>query len=100
MRAPTLFDLPPGAPFIAGSPTSHAAAEEIKPTAQNLRERVFACIADHPYGLNDEEIAELLRMNPSTERPRRIELQRSGRIRQDGTRMTKSGRQGVAWVAA
>lgn len=97
MNPPTLFDQK--APFVAGSRTSKEAADQIRPAAPNLRERVYACIVE--FGpVNDEEVWELLRMNPSTERPRRIELARDGRIRQEGTRMTKSGRQAVAWVAA
>lgn len=97
MNPPTLFDQK--TPFVVGSATSHAAALEIAAVKMTLREQVFACIRENGP-VNDEEIANLLQMNPSTERPRRIELATAERIRSDGTRTTKSGRQAVAWVAA
>lgn len=93
----SLFDQP--VPFVAGSRTSHAAADQIRTLSPNLRERVYLCIVQNGP-VNDEEIADLLEMNPSTQRPRRIELAEAGRIRPDGTRTTKSGRQAVAWRAA
>lgn len=90
----TLFDQ---VPFVAGSPTSHAAAAEIRDQRNPLRQRVLVCIAENGP-VTDEEIADLCQMNPSTARPRRIELYRDQKIRQDGTRLTKSGRKAAAWV--
>lgn len=83
-------------PYQAHSITSLAAAAAIKPAALVLREQVFACIVIHGP-VTDEAIAELLDMNPSTARPRRVELQRAGRIVADGTLATRSGRQARAW---
>jgi hypothetical protein len=93
---PYCYPLPP---FQTHSATSVAAGEAIKPDAMTLRERVYRCILTNGP-ITDEAIAELTEMNPSTARPRRIELQRAGRIRADGTRMTKSARQATAWVVA
>jgi hypothetical protein len=41
-----------------------------------------------------------LGMNPSTQRPRRIELERRGLVVKDGTRKTSSGRMAVVWRKA
>jgi hypothetical protein len=87
------------APYVAGSATSHAAAAQIAPVAPNLRERVFAYIETHGP-VTDEEIANGCELNPSTARPRRIELARQCRIMADGTKLTSSGRSAVAWRKA
>lgn len=82
------------------SATSKAAASAMRPNAATLREKVFALIRySGAYGKTDLEIQQGLDMEGSTERPRRIELMRAGRIRQDGTRPTPSGRKAAVWVA-
>ena len=87
------------APYQAHSETSREAAEAIKPTASNLRERVYRAIVEHGP-MTDEQIALLLGMNPSTERPRRIELVSAGRVVETGWERTKSGRKATLWGAA
>jgi hypothetical protein len=52
-----------------------------------------------PDGLTDEEQQRLLEMNPSTQRPRRIELARRGLVVTCGTRRTASGRNADVWKA-
>jgi hypothetical protein len=85
------------APYQAHSQTSQAAAEQIEPRRVIDRDRVFNCIrAIGPA--TDEEIANALALNPSTERPRRVELMTAGEIRQNGKKKTTSGRQAAAWV--
>ena len=84
------------APYVAGSATSHAAAAQIAPEAPNLRERVFAYIEAHG-ALTDEQIAAGTGLNPSTVRPRRVELARAGRIEVAGYSHTTSGRKAQAW---
>lgn len=50
-------------------------------------------------GATDEEIQDALRMNPSTQRPRRVELVEGGWIVDSGRRrMTRSRREAVVWV--
>lgn len=91
---PSLFD----PPFQAHSPTSRAAAASIEPDTVTLRERVYRCIlACGP--ITDEGISDALAMPGNTQRPRRIELVKAGRIVARGTLRTQSGRQAVAWVA-
>ena len=88
-------------PFQAHSATSRASAREIEPEAQTLQGRVLSAIraAEHG-GMTDEELQTDLEMNPSTQRPRRRELQLKKLIRDSGrTRRTKSGRKAVVWVA-
>ena len=92
-----LFDLPP---HQRHSKTSRAAAESIKPHLNALQARVLGCIQLEPaYGATDDEIQRMTGMNPSTQRPRRIELLEKGLIRDSGrTRKTKSGRAATVWV--
>ena len=88
-------------PAQAHSPTSRAAAKAIKPTRFSLRAAVLNHIwlcGDH--GATDEEIQIHMSMNPSTQRPRRVELVRAGLVSDSGrTRETQSGRKAVVWVA-
>lgn len=90
-----LFD----APYVKHSETSKAAAREIEPTLNELQRKVrdfFIFRGDH--GATDEEIQLTLEMNPSTERPRRRELQVRGIVFDSGIkRKTKSGRAAVVW---
>lgn len=87
-------------PLPSTQQTRREAEEAIQPSAANLREKVLDCIKLHPQGITDEKIAELLKMNPSTQRPRRLELEKAGRIVAAGTGKTRSGRKAVTWVAA
>ena len=84
------------APYVATSPTSKAAAEEIEPQVVNLKERVFDEIkCCQPC--TDEMISEHTGLNPSTARPRRVELVRAGRVVQVGEGKTSSGRRAALW---
>jgi hypothetical protein len=89
-----------GAPFVRGSATSEAAAEEINEVSGALRIRVYELLcAYEKTGLADHEMQQLLAMNPSTQRPRRIELVNQGHVCDSGrTRPTPSGRQAVVWI--
>lgn len=87
-------------PFVSGSVTSLAAAESMKPASSTYRRLVLQVLRQHPLGLTDEEIVGLTGLNPSTARPRRIELLTMGAIRDSGTtRKTKSGRQATVWLS-
>lgn len=88
-------------PAQAASPTSKAAAAEIAPSAGTLRARVLGFIQGRgAAGATDEEIAAGLGMNPSTARPRRIELAKAGLIVSSGVRETSSGRSAAVWRCA
>lgn len=87
-------------PAQAHSETSRQAAVAIAPTSGTLRAKVLAFIQTRgAAGATDEEIAQALGLNPSTARPRRIELVRGGFIEKRGTRKTSSGRAADVWVA-
>lgn len=92
-----LFAAPPTAPYQPHSPTSREAARYVAPDLNRLQLRVLAFISDNPLS-NDERIQRGLHMNPSTQRPRRIELLRKGLIRQDGKSKTTAGRWAASWV--
>lgn len=86
-------------PFVSGSTTSEEAALSIGSKAATLREKVYEALKTLGPMI-DEEIQDLLEMNPSTERPRRIELCSEGRVIDSGsTGLTKSGRKAVLWKA-
>lgn len=98
MSARTLFDDPPAQQH---SPTSVAAAEAIAPVAATLRRLVLEAIAvAGADGLTDEEVIQKTGIQPSTARPRRIDLVRAGLVRDSRqTRKTTSGRSATVWVA-
>lgn len=86
-------------PYIVHNETSRAAAVSIRPVAGTLRARVLEAIERHGP-LTDEAGCELTGMNPSTWRPRRVELERAGLIRAAGERAGRSGRAMTTWAAA
>ena len=96
----TLDDLPLfAAPAQRHSATSVAAAESLTPGALNAAQRrVLAYLEEHGPA-TDEEIIAGTGMNPSTARPRRIELVRHGLVVEDGERRTASGRRATVWKA-
>lgn len=81
------------------SPTSVAAAGRAEPAAATQRRAVLDYIRGRgAEGATDEEVQTALGMNPSTQRPRRIELVGSGHVRDSGRqRQTRSGRNAVVW---
>jgi len=88
-------------PYVRGSETSEAAAASITPSLANLQRQVLDALKGFgPSGATDEQLTDFIEMNPSTLRPRRIELLRKGYIFQaDGTRKTRSGRAAAIWRA-
>ena len=79
-------------PFVAHNEPSRQAVVAIRPVAGTLRARVLAAIeAAGERGLTDEEGCEQ-GMNPSTWRPRRVELEAAGLIRKVAERPGRSGR--------
>lgn len=97
MRQMTFSEQPPH----VLSDTSRMAAEAMKPTAGRLRQRVYERLVLAGYdGMTDCELQEALAMNPSTQRPRRVELVNAGLVRDSGVRRnTASGRKAIVWVA-
>jgi hypothetical protein len=87
-------------PYQQHSVTSQAAAEVAASFAPSDRQRVLDWLRAHPAGLTDEQLQRALRMNPSTERPRRIELVRASLVVDSGTtRKTRAGVKAVVWIA-
>jgi hypothetical protein len=94
-------DLPlfaPRPPSARGSVTSAAAADSLDGETLNaMQRRVLELLQATPEGLTDEEMQRRLGMNPSTQRPRRIELARRCLVVTCGTRRTASGRNANVW---
>jgi len=88
-------------PFQPHSNPSIDAAVAIEPSSRSLRDQVFAYLVKCAcHGATDDEMQAALDMNPSTQRPRRIELLNQGKIyRTDITRKTRAGRAAAVWVA-
>ncbi len=96
MTQALLFSTPP---YQRHSEESRAAAEAIVDSLSKLQARVLAYIASCPYGATDEEIQHALRMNPSTQRPRRLELFKLGLIdKAPYCRRTRAGRKAAVWI--
>ena len=88
-------------PAVRSSPTSTAAAASLDAVTLNAMQRqVLELLVATPDGLTDEEMQTRLGMNPSTQRPRRIELARRGLVAEGGERRTKSGRMALVWKAS
>jgi hypothetical protein len=88
--------------------TSRIAAVLAWPAAPTQRERVLGLVQHatwigwgDDFGITDEQIQNELGMNPSTERPRRLELEEQGLIFDSGEkRKTRSGRPAIVWRAS
>jgi len=89
----------PNVPYQPGSVTSKDAADSVRSEVLTQRGRVYAWLLfAGSRGGTDEEIATALDMNPSSVRPRRIELVAECRVFDSGkTRDTKSGRKATVW---
>lgn len=87
-------------PFQGHSVTSREAAKSIAKSSQTFKSMVHSFIkTSGDYGCTDEEIQTSLEMNPSTQRPRRVDLVRDGVVEDSGKqRKTRSGRNAVVWV--
>lgn len=91
----------PTLPYVKTSPTSADAALRAEPRAGTDRATVLRILViAGDYGCTDEELQTISNLDPSTERPRRVELERGGWIKDSGkTRKTRSGRSAVVWIA-
>lgn len=80
--------------------TAKQAARAIGGVSGALRRRVFDFIKSRgEEGATDEEAQIALAMNPSTQRPRRVELERDGKVRDSGRqRATQAGRKATVWI--
>jgi hypothetical protein len=87
--------------------TSHDAARAAQSSSETQRARLLSWLrgvqsldARFHKGATDEEMQTALRMNPSTQRPRRVELVEEGLIVDSGERRpTRSGRAAIVWAA-
>ena len=80
---------------------SHDAAKAIGPGLNALQAKVLGFIqSTATFGATDEECQRALEMNPSTQRPRRIELAKRGLIvKRTRGRVTAAGRKAAVWIA-
>jgi len=87
------------APAVQTSRTSMHAADSLgQATLNAMQRRVYEFLVWRgATGATDEEMQTELGMNPSTQRPRRVELARKGLVVESGTRRTTSGRMAGIW---
>ena len=77
--------------------TSIEAAGAIAPHAKAIRERVFQALVDKPD--TDQGVSIRLSLAENTVRPRRIELERDGRVIDSGERrVLASKRKAIVWA--
>lgn len=90
------------APAVQSSRTSLEAAGSLTADTLNaMQRRVYQFIAGQgERGATDEECQRGLGMNPSSQRPRRVELADAGLIVKAGVRKTVSGRKADVWRVA
>ena len=82
--------------YQAHSQTSYDAAVRAVEGSENQKKRVWDFLKGRTA--TDEEIQQALGMNPSTQRPRRIELVEAGLVEDSGeTRETTAGRRAAIW---
>jgi hypothetical protein len=90
-------------PYIKGSETSVAAAIAMEPRAPTGKGRVLDLLRRRgALGATDCEMQVILEMNPSTQRPRRVELFEAGLIAKLESRFdraTMSGHRASVWIA-
>lgn len=98
----TLFDNLPGKVRRDHPDTAAAAADSVKTITGQQRRRVYEFIESRGcLGATDIEIQNALDLNPSSQRPRRIELVERGVVTDSGTkRATPSGRSAAVWIAS
>lgn len=88
----------PSTPGAQDRDTSRAAADEIAPTAPQLRARALA-VVERSNGLTADEVAGRLGLSILSIRPRLTELAHLGKVRDGGgRRKNKSGRKAIVWV--
>lgn len=94
----TFAEQPPSVP----RETSEEAAEAIKRKRLAQWRRIHERLILAGWGgLTDQEIQRATGLDPSTERPRRIELVNAGLVYDSGRkRRTLSGRRAIVWVSA
>jgi hypothetical protein len=95
-----VWGLAPRAPYQAHSDTSRESAEAIAPKAGTYLAQVAAYLkACDVHGATDDEMQVVLGMDPSTQRPRRIDLVKRGMVRaSEMQRPTRKGRKATVWV--
>ena len=93
------FGLPP---FQRHSETSREASISIYPRVGTQRRIVLDYLRQRgDLGATDDEMQVALDMNPSTQRPRRVELERGELVVKTAmTRPTRAGRKAAVYVAA
>lgn len=79
--------------------TSHQAAMRARPTSGTQRKTVLDLLKNaYPDGYIDEEMVQILGMNPNSQRPRRVELVEDGWTVDSGLRRLTSYREeAIVW---
>lgn len=88
----------PRMPGAQDRDTSQAAADQIAPTAPQLRAQALE-VVERSNGLTADEVAGRLGLSILSIRPRLTELAHLGKVRDGGGRRTdQSGRKAIVWV--
>ena len=81
--------------------TSQAALASVEPNVTKVQRLILKTLRNAgKLGMTDHEMQLFTGLNGSTQRPRRIELERQGLVFDSGlTRETSTGRQATIWLA-
>ena len=90
----------PTLPFVQGSKTSKAAAEDMADFAPGLAQRVLRFIRSRgAEGATDDEIEVGMELSHQNASARRNDLVKRGLVKDSGTeRRTRSGHRAIVWV--
>ena len=78
--------------------TSESAAKAIEPKAGTIKHKVLQVYHGHPFPLTADEVAEMLRMDFISVRPRVTELVNDNRLMDSGVRRVgRFGKTQIAW---
>lgn len=96
----TSYDLYGGEPpSQTHSATSRAAAAQIKQRIGPMHLQIIKYLTEHPHGATDEQMQAAIPMGANTQRPRRVELTKLGRVVDSGRcERGASRREAVVWV--
>jgi len=81
--------------------TSHDAAESMKASAPNVRQRIMSVIRECGlHGATDDEIEQITGLRHQTASAARRSLSKAGHVVDSGEkRNTSSGRKAIVWIA-
>lgn len=99
MEQISMFTRDPTAAYSHNNKQSYEAHKSVKNTKQAQLNKIFACILGSSRGRTCDEVEAILGISHQAASARFVELKATNRIKQSGTRKTRSGRKAGVWIA-